>query len=415
MKKDNKIVSLENFKSEKEREKELKQQKRKEQLEKMDAKDISYEDFIENMDNILEELNNNEMSYEVLEIEKYNTLKDYLEEYRKVTLMYLCSTLKLIVDINFSPEIDFTFRKKEVYIEEILDIIANNLNKILQILRKSELELLKDISKYGILGIEPEVNKEVEKGIQVLTRLGLVFVQYKNINGAAEDLLEIMKQDQEELIIANMHVPTDIRYKILENIKKSYSRRNESILNLINSCINIYGAIYITELYDILKLLIQDLTKKEVEEIIAFRTIIESELFIINEENTMIFRLDLANKNEEAKKIAKIRKEKYTLGFYLENIDSTYVHKFPEYKQGLELIESTEIISQIENKEEYEMMIQTYINLSQINPKEAKKIIKKAIRIFPAISNKEVKELLAILDEIVVKYPKWNQGGKINY
>lgn len=477
----NNIVDLNHFKIKKNEEKILKKEERKKELIDINPDKITYDIYKENIDNLTEDMNNNYLLFnDVEELDLEKDLKDYLKEYDRTTLIYICTNLKLLIDLNFIPDIDFTFKKKEEYIKIIISIIKKEMKSILEGMKKAEIELIKDLVKYNILGINAIEDTELEKNINLLRKLGLIFTKKIPISSNDNELEYYKEQDnifemmnnlkkieelknicensdedmdideiidnfgdddfissliegynefedfleENNLIMTNIHLPYEVKKSIKKNKLKSideyYDEKNEYYINLINSLVNIYGAIYIEDAYKILSS-ITDITREELNKIITFRTIVETEAFTSNHDNSAIMRINLIEDQMLVEKLLKIKKEKYTLGVYVENLDITNIRKLDEYTDFMNYIYDIGCISKKYKKGDYDRIdikafdsiIFNYIFDSQVDIEKTEEFIRNIIETLFDVKNKDINQILKLIKKITDKYYKWNLGGKI--
>ena len=331
-------------------------------------------------------------------VDKDKDLIDYLNEKTKLDLLSIYLLYGFAENNEYIEEemVELQEKEKTEIIDRILTFLDNKIQLILRIFDDKRINDLKDIAKMEDTFIYGKnyVTDITFDTIKTLRQLGFIFC----------------KKDKKEIII---HMPKYIRDKI-NGINKNIQLENyDEIISFSKGIANTYGAIHLTDAYDIIKNNI-DISFEEYNSIIKFVSALELEPIYYS--FTYQCLCDFNVHEEEIKEIFESREDivVYNREMYEDIGNDNYLMNLKEYKEFRNFLREYYWFDINEDELLRGEIVDDYIDSAQFDEKRAINNVKEAMDRYFDINESQKIEIINYVDKIRKKMPIWKQGGRID-
>lgn len=331
-------------------------------------------------------------------VSKDKDLCDYLKEQTKHELLSLYLLYGYAANNEYIVEeiVELQKKKKEEIIKKIIGFLDTKIVLILQFFNDKRINDIKEIARDNKLFefVQGNKNNVSLDTIKILKQLKFIFCK-KEKNGIS------------------IHMPKFIKDKINNIVGDLYLDYYDEIISYSQGIANTYGAINIQDAYDIIK---NDVLIKfeKYDSIIKFVSLLELEPIYYSFEYQCV--CDFNIRDEEINEILAESKEKaiYDRETYQNIGNDNYLKSIKEYKEFRNFLKEYYEFDINEDKMLRGEIINDYIDTAQLNEKEAKDNLGKALDRYFEIDDFEKQEIISYIDKIRRKMPIWKQGGKID-
>ena len=332
-------------------------------------------------------------------IDKNKDLKEYLQEKTKNELLSIYLSYGFAGNVEDIVEQISTLqnKKKEESIKSIIEFLNKDFSKIFRFLNKNRFDETRYIAKEeDILEFKMGKKNKVSLGtIKILEQLGFIFC----------------KKDKDKVVF---HMPNFIRDKIRNSDKCLYLDLYQDIIEYSIGIANTYGVIHIIDAYDIIKRDIE-ISFEEYEAIVKFFSLLELEPILYS-----FKRQAICNYNLDDEEIDKFLLENnqdeyvvYNKEFYKSMENGKYISNLVEYRQFRNYLKEVYWLDINEDELLRGEIIDDYIDMCQIDSREAKKFIDEALDRYFEIDKLDKALIIRYVDKIKNKMPVWKDGGRI--
>ena len=331
-------------------------------------------------------------------IEPDKDLISYLKENTKTELLstYLLYGYAGNVENIVEQIVSLQNKRKEEIVKQIDSFLHNEISSILKFLSPKRIEEAKYIASK-----EETLEFCINKGnyisldtIKILKQLKFIFC----------------KKEGKKIII---HMPNYIKEKINSVATNLYTDHYDEIINYTKGMADTYGVIRFEDDYDIIK---KDVLVnfEQYESMIKFISLLE--LYPIY---YSFARQSICNFNLNDEEIDNILCEERELTIYDRDMykdigNETYLLNLKEYMQFRNFLKEFYLFDIEEDEFLRETIINDYIDMSQINEKDAKKKLEEDLEQYFEIDNFEKQKIINYIDKVRKKMPVWKNGGKID-
>lgn len=331
-------------------------------------------------------------------IEPNKDLISYLKENTKTELLstYLLYGYAGNVGNIVEQIVSLQNKRKEEIVKQIDSFLHNEISSILKFLSHKRMEEAKYIaSKEGTLEFCINKGNYISLDtIKILKQLKFIFC----------------KKEGQKIII---HMPNYIKEKINSVATNLYTDYYDEIINYTKGMADTYGVIRFEDAYDIIK---KDVLVnfEQYETMIKFTSLLE--LYPIY---YSFSRQSICNFNLNDEEIDNILCEERELTIYERDMykdigNETYLLNLKEYMQFRNFLKEFYLFDIEEDEFLRETIINDYIDMSQINEKDAKEKLEEDLEQYFEIDNFEKQKIINYIDKVKKKMPVWKNGGKID-
>lgn len=331
-------------------------------------------------------------------IEPDKDLISYLKENRKTELLstYLLYGYAGNVENIVEQIVSLQNKRKEEIVKQIDSFLHNEISSILKFLSPKRMKEAKYIaSKEGTLEFCINKGNYISLDtIKILKQLKFIFC----------------KKEGQKIII---HMPNYIKEKINSVATNLYTDYYDEIINYTKGMADTYGVIRFEDAYDIIK---KDVLVnfEQYETMIKFTSLLE--LYPIY---YSFARQSICNFNLNDEEIDNILCEERELTIYDRDMykdigNETYLLNLKEYMQFRNFLKEFYLFDIEEDEFLRETIINDYIDMSQINEKDAKEKLEEDLEQYFEIDNFEKQKIINYIDKVRKKMPVWKNGGKID-
>lgn len=325
-------------------------------------------------------------------------LKDYLNEKTKQDLLSIYLLYGYAENNEYIVEeiVELQRKKKGEVIDRIITLLDSKIHLILGFLNEKRMSDLKDIARREeIFTFGKHDGNDVSfDTIKILRQLGFIFC----------------KKDKKDIVI---HMPKYIRDKINSVNGKLRLEFYDKIILYSKGIANTYGAIHLTDAYDIIKNDVL-ISFEKYDSIIKFVSLLELEPIYYSFEYQCL--CDFNIHDEDIIKIFESREDivVYNREMYEDIGNDKYLMNLKEYKEFRNFLKEYYWFDINEDELLRGEIVDDYIDSAQFDEKEAISNVKEALDRYFDINESEKIEIINYINRIRKKMPIWKQGGRID-
>lgn len=325
-------------------------------------------------------------------------LIDYLKDDTKHELLsvYLSYGYAGNMDDIVEQIVSLQNQKKQAIITQIMSFLDNEILSILKFLNPKRINDAKLIANTnGLFKFSKNDGNNVSLDtIKILKQLNFIFC----------------KKEKDEIIV---HMPKYIKEKINSIVGNLCSDYYDEIVSYTKGMADTYGVIHIEDAYEIIKndVLIDF---KKYDSIIKFVSVLELNPIYYSFARQCICNFNL--RDEEIDNILSKERELiiYNRDIYKSIGNDEYLYSLKEYKEFRNFLKAYYHFDINEDELLRGEIINDYIDMCQIEEKEAKDRIQEGLNRYFDIDNLEKQEIIEYVDKIRKRIPNWKNGGKID-
>lgn len=325
-------------------------------------------------------------------------LKDYLNEKTKQDLLSIYFLYGYAESNEYIVEeiVELQRKKKGEVIDRIITFLDSKIQLILRFLNDKRMSDLKDIARMEeIFTFGKHDGTDISfDTIKILRQLGFIFC----------------KKDKNDIII---HMPKYIRDKINSIHGNMYLEYYDAIISYSKGIANTYGAIHLTDAYDIIKNDVL-ISFEKYDSIIKFVSLLELEPIYYSFGYQCL--CDFNIRDEDIIKIFESREDfaVYNREMYEDIGNDKYLMNLKEYKEFRNFLKEYYWFDLNEDELLRGEIVDDYIDSAQFDEKEAINNVKEALDRYFDINEFQKIEIIKYIDKIRKRMPIWKQGGRID-
>lgn len=331
-------------------------------------------------------------------VDKNKDLEDYLKDNTKNELLSLYLLYGYAGNNEYIVEeiVELKNKKKEEVIKRIITYLDNQILSILQFFNEKRMDDIKIIAHNQEI---QESNKNKRNyisldTIKILKQLNFVFC----------------KKEKDGFIY---YMPKFIRDKI-NNIRGSlYLEYYDQVISYSKGIADTYGVINILKAYNIIKNDVL-ISFEKYDSIIKFVSLLEIEAIYYSFEHQSLCSFNVHD--EEIMQILELNKDivLYNKQMYEDIGNDNYLMHLKEYQDFRKFLKVEYSFDINEDEMLRGEIINDYIDKAQLNEKEAKENVEKALDRYFEIDDFDKYEIIKYIEKIREKMPVWKNGGKID-
>ena len=353
--------------------------------------------------NIEKDLKDEFLNYNNKKIKEEN-VKEYLNSLKNEELTRF-AIVQVLVDCDYSNLFKvkgLNNRPKKYIIEYIIQNLNNILGSYIKIIKTNELEQLKFIIKNNNKEIKYENYLVTLHFINILKQYSLAKVEYNQ----KKDTIKIY-MPKEYIKIFNKALKNE---KILEE-----NKYNNYVFEYVGNVVNTYGIVTLKKLHELFCIQMFKIEDSELQHIIAAFTFCNEVYMYDYEEDILVCGLEFFDEDDaiEFYSKQKMSYKKYSKDAYKKISNFEYLDNLKSYKKFINHL--CRYYDGISNDLEFirEFIVINYISMAQLSIEKADDSFRtNIIQIFEA-DNYEIENLLKLVKNIFMEYPKWLKRGNI--